>query len=93
MPQLGVHLGVGIIAAIINATVGALLLLLVLDLRSRRRPLGRLVGRALGLAPLALSSPLASGTWRHLSRTGCLCRSEDIGRLVVSPWPELLPIS
>ncbi len=64
LPQLGLHLGVGIVAAIINATVGALLLLLVLRTRSRRRPPGRRMGWALGLAPLALSSPFANGTSR-----------------------------
>jgi uncharacterized membrane protein YeaQ/YmgE (transglycosylase-associated protein family) len=31
-PQLGIHLGTGIIAAIINATIGAVLLLFVLRL-------------------------------------------------------------
>ena len=60
LPQLGSTFGVGIVAAIINATIGALLLLLVLETRSRRRPLGRRMGWALGLAPLALSSPFAT---------------------------------
>src|SRR5512132_1072413 len=32
LPQLGIHLGAGIVAAIINATIGALILLLVLRL-------------------------------------------------------------
>jgi uncharacterized membrane protein YeaQ/YmgE (transglycosylase-associated protein family) len=32
LPQLGIHLGAGIIAAVINATIGAALLLLVLRL-------------------------------------------------------------
>jgi uncharacterized membrane protein YeaQ/YmgE (transglycosylase-associated protein family) len=32
LPQLGIHLGFGIVAAIINATVGAVLLLLILRL-------------------------------------------------------------
>ncbi len=32
LPQIGIHLGTGIIAAIINATIGAVLLLLVLRL-------------------------------------------------------------
>lgn len=32
LPQLGLHLGSGIISAIINATIGALLLLLVIRL-------------------------------------------------------------
>jgi uncharacterized membrane protein YeaQ/YmgE (transglycosylase-associated protein family) len=32
MPQLGIHLGVGIVAAIIDATIGALLLLLIIRL-------------------------------------------------------------
>ena len=32
MPQLGLHLGVGIISAIINATIGAVLLLFVIRL-------------------------------------------------------------
>ena len=32
MPQLGLHLGVGIVAAIVNATIGAVLLLLVVRL-------------------------------------------------------------
>jgi uncharacterized membrane protein YeaQ/YmgE (transglycosylase-associated protein family) len=34
MPQLGIHLGVGIVALIINAFVGAVVLLLVLRLVS-----------------------------------------------------------
>jgi uncharacterized membrane protein YeaQ/YmgE (transglycosylase-associated protein family) len=34
MPQLGIHLGVGIIALIINAFVGAVVLLLILRLVS-----------------------------------------------------------
>ena len=32
LPQLGIHLGTGIISAIINATIGAILLLVVLRL-------------------------------------------------------------
>jgi uncharacterized membrane protein YeaQ/YmgE (transglycosylase-associated protein family) len=32
LPQLGIHLGTGIISAIINATIGAVLLLLVVRL-------------------------------------------------------------
>jgi uncharacterized membrane protein YeaQ/YmgE (transglycosylase-associated protein family) len=32
LPQLGIHLGTGIISAIINATIGAVLLLLVIRL-------------------------------------------------------------
>jgi uncharacterized membrane protein YeaQ/YmgE (transglycosylase-associated protein family) len=32
LPQLGLHLGLGLISAIINATIGALLLLLVIRL-------------------------------------------------------------
>jgi uncharacterized membrane protein YeaQ/YmgE (transglycosylase-associated protein family) len=32
LPQLGIHLGSGIIAAIINATIGALILLLIIRL-------------------------------------------------------------
>ena len=32
LPQLGIHLGSGIIAAIINATIGALVLLLIIRL-------------------------------------------------------------
>lgn len=32
LPQLGIHLGAGIVAAIINATIGALLLLLTIRL-------------------------------------------------------------
>jgi uncharacterized membrane protein YeaQ/YmgE (transglycosylase-associated protein family) len=32
LPQLGIHLGTGIISAIINATIGAVLLLFVLRL-------------------------------------------------------------
>jgi uncharacterized membrane protein YeaQ/YmgE (transglycosylase-associated protein family) len=32
LPQLGIHLGSGIISAVINATIGALLLLLVIRL-------------------------------------------------------------
>jgi uncharacterized membrane protein YeaQ/YmgE (transglycosylase-associated protein family) len=32
MPQLGLHLGVGIVGAIVNATIGAILLLLVIRL-------------------------------------------------------------
>ena len=31
-PQLGIHLGSGIIAAVINATIGALILLLIIRL-------------------------------------------------------------
>jgi len=31
-PQLGIHLGAGILSAIINATIGALLLLLIIRL-------------------------------------------------------------
>jgi uncharacterized membrane protein YeaQ/YmgE (transglycosylase-associated protein family) len=36
LPQLGIHLGAGIIAAIINATIGAILLLIILRLVNRR---------------------------------------------------------
>src|SRR5436305_15039369 len=32
LPQLGIHLGAGIVRAIINATIGAILLLLVIRL-------------------------------------------------------------
>jgi uncharacterized membrane protein YeaQ/YmgE (transglycosylase-associated protein family) len=32
LPQLGIHLGGGIVAAIINATIGALILLLIIRL-------------------------------------------------------------
>lgn len=32
LPQLGIHLGTGVVSAIINATIGAILLLLVLRL-------------------------------------------------------------
>ena len=32
MPQLGVHLGTGMVSAILNATIGAILLLLVVRL-------------------------------------------------------------
>jgi uncharacterized membrane protein YeaQ/YmgE (transglycosylase-associated protein family) len=32
LPQLGIHLGTGVIRAIVNATIGAILLLLVLRL-------------------------------------------------------------
>ncbi len=32
LPQLGIHLGVGIMAAIINATIGAVILLLIIRL-------------------------------------------------------------
>ena len=32
LPQLGIHLGAGIVSAIINATIGALLLLVVVRL-------------------------------------------------------------
>jgi uncharacterized membrane protein YeaQ/YmgE (transglycosylase-associated protein family) len=41
MPQLGLHLGVGIVGAIINATIGATVLLLVIRLFRDR---GRLSG-------------------------------------------------
>ena len=37
LPQLGIHLGTGIISAIINATIGAVLLLVVLRLVQGRR--------------------------------------------------------
>jgi uncharacterized membrane protein YeaQ/YmgE (transglycosylase-associated protein family) len=37
LPQLGIHLGTGIISAIINATIGAVLLLFVLRLLQGRR--------------------------------------------------------
>jgi uncharacterized membrane protein YeaQ/YmgE (transglycosylase-associated protein family) len=37
LPQLGIHLGTGIISAIINATIGAVLLLFVLRLVQGRR--------------------------------------------------------
>ena len=36
LPQLGIHLGVGIVAFIISATIGAILLLIVLRLINRR---------------------------------------------------------
>jgi uncharacterized membrane protein YeaQ/YmgE (transglycosylase-associated protein family) len=32
LPQLGIHLGTGVISAIVNATVGAILLLLIVRL-------------------------------------------------------------
>jgi uncharacterized membrane protein YeaQ/YmgE (transglycosylase-associated protein family) len=32
LPQLNVHLGIGIVAAIVNATIGALILLVILRL-------------------------------------------------------------
>src|SRR6188472_4267120 len=32
LPQLGIHLGAGLVAAIVNATIGALLLLVVIRL-------------------------------------------------------------
>jgi uncharacterized membrane protein YeaQ/YmgE (transglycosylase-associated protein family) len=32
LPQLGIHLGFGVVAAIINATIGALILLLIIRL-------------------------------------------------------------
>jgi len=32
LPQLGIHLGTGVISAIVNATIGAILLLLVVRL-------------------------------------------------------------
>lgn len=41
IPQLGVHLGLGIFAAIINATLGAILLLVVLRLVRGRGSWGR----------------------------------------------------
>jgi uncharacterized membrane protein YeaQ/YmgE (transglycosylase-associated protein family) len=37
LPQLGIHLGTGIISAILNATIGAVLLLFVLRLVQGRR--------------------------------------------------------
>ena len=36
LPQLGIHLGSGIIAAIISATIGAIILLIILRLINRR---------------------------------------------------------
>ena len=62
LPQLGIHLGVGIVAAIINSTVGALFLLLVLNSFTAEAA-GAADG--VGLAPLALSSPFANGTSRR----------------------------
>lgn len=35
LPQLGIHLGAGMIAAIVNATIGALILLLIIRLVRR----------------------------------------------------------
>ena len=32
LPQLGIHLGLGIVATVINATIGALILLLIIRL-------------------------------------------------------------
>jgi uncharacterized membrane protein YeaQ/YmgE (transglycosylase-associated protein family) len=32
LPQLGIHLGTGLISAIVNATIGAVLLLLIVRL-------------------------------------------------------------
>ena len=83
LPQLGVHLGVGMIAAIANATIGAVLLLLVLRTRARRRPLGR----QMGLAPLALSSPFANGNSRGCARGASVraARYRPAGRKSVGP--------
>ncbi|MGA8614606.1 MAG: GlsB/YeaQ/YmgE family stress response membrane protein [Xanthobacteraceae bacterium] len=56
LPQLGLHLGSGMISAIINAAIGALLLLLIIRLvrggrmakgLGRKKKLGRQLGKTL----------------------------------------------
>jgi uncharacterized membrane protein YeaQ/YmgE (transglycosylase-associated protein family) len=48
LPQLNIHLGVGILALIINATIGAIVLLLILRLFTRSRGWGGWGGRRWG---------------------------------------------
>jgi uncharacterized membrane protein YeaQ/YmgE (transglycosylase-associated protein family) len=45
LPQIGIHLGTGIVSAIINATIGAVLLLLVVGLLQRSGRFGGGWGR------------------------------------------------
>jgi uncharacterized membrane protein YeaQ/YmgE (transglycosylase-associated protein family) len=56
LPQLGIHLGSGIITAIINATIGALILLLIIRL-VRGGGGWRGSWRRLGSQPLVASCP------------------------------------
>ena len=63
LPQLGLHLGVGVISAIINATIGAILLLFVIRLvRGGGRWGGGLEDRRLGPA---LGQPLVAPSGRY----------------------------